>query len=121
MRPWLSLSTRTWQTLSVFLWQDAVWRPLDPPYGGPYKVLSRTKTMQIAINARPVTVSTDRVKPAYIMVETDGCTVTARPPPEQTTQPAPQLSPPATQTTSSSRHIRIPARFNMLALFSARG
>ena len=27
----------------IFLWQDAVRRPLDPPYSGPYKVLARTK------------------------------------------------------------------------------
>jgi hypothetical protein len=44
----------------VFLRQDAVHRPLDPPYSGPYKVLARTKkTMRIAMNGRPVTVSTD--------------------------------------------------------------
>jgi hypothetical protein len=29
----------------VFLRQDAVRRPLDPPYSGPYKVLARTKKM----------------------------------------------------------------------------
>ena len=35
----------------VFLRQEAVLRPLDPPYSGPYKVLGRTrKTMRIAMN-----------------------------------------------------------------------
>ena len=101
----------------VFLRQDAVRRPLDPPYSGPYKVLARTKkTLRIAINGRPVTVSTDRVKPAYIMVETDGRTMTARAPPEQTSQPAPQPSapsPPAAVTTRSGRRVRLPARFNV--------
>jgi hypothetical protein len=76
----------------VFLRQNAVRRPLDPPYSGPYKVLARTnKTMRITINGRPVTVSTDRVKPAYIMVETNDRTVTTQAPPEQT---APQPSSP---------------------------
>jgi hypothetical protein len=97
----------------VFHRQDAVRRPLDPSYSGPYKVLARTKkTMRIAINGRPVTVSTDRVKPAYIMAETDDRTVTTRAPPEQTTQPAPKPKPPAMQITCSGRRVRFPARFN---------
>jgi hypothetical protein len=41
---------------------------------------SMKKTMRIAINGRPVTVSTDRIKPAFIMVETDSRTATARVP-----------------------------------------
>jgi hypothetical protein len=101
----------------IFLRQDAVRRPLDPPYSGPQKILSRTtKTLRIAINGRPVTVSTDRVKPAYTMVDPDGRTVTARTPPEQTLQPAPQPrapSPPTTQTTRSGRRVRFPARFKV--------
>jgi hypothetical protein len=88
----------------VFLRQDAVRRPLDPHYSGPYKVLGRTKkTLRISMHGRPVTVSTDRVKPAYIMVEPDDRTVTTRIPPEQTTHPAPQPSPPA-DTSASRRH-----------------
>ena len=65
----------------VFIRQDAVRRPLTRPYSGPYNALGRTmKTLRIAMNGRPVTVSTDRVKPAYIMVETDDRTVTTRAP-----------------------------------------
>jgi hypothetical protein len=48
--------------------------------------------MRIAINGRLVTVSTDRVKPAFITAETDGRTATAPEPLEQATQTAPQLS-----------------------------
>jgi cleavage and polyadenylation specificity factor subunit 1 len=85
------------------------------PYSGPYKVLAHTnKTMRININGRPVTVSTDRVKPAYIVVETNDCTVTTRAPPEQTAPPMPEpssLSLPATRTTCSSHQVRFPARF----------
>jgi len=101
----------------VFHGQDAVRRPLDPPYSDPYKVLARTKkTLRIAINGRTVTVSTDRVKPAYIMKETDGHTVTARAPPEQTSQPTPQLSttsPPATVNICSGRRVRLPPRYDV--------
>jgi hypothetical protein len=38
------------------------------------------KTMRIAINGRPVTVSTERVKPAFIMAQTDSRTATSRAP-----------------------------------------
>jgi hypothetical protein len=100
-------------SIHVFLRQHAVRRPLDPPHSDPYKLLGRTKkTMRIAINGRLVTVSTDRVKPAYIMAETDDRTVSTRAPPEQTSQPAPQPNPPATQNTRSGRRVRFPARFN---------
>ena len=100
-----------------FLRQDAVRRSLEPPYRCPYKVLGRTrKTMWIAINGLPVTVSTDSDKPAFITAETVGRIPTARAPPEQAKQTAPQSStqdPAATQTTCSGRRVRIPARFNV--------
>ena len=105
------------ESTHVFLRQGAVRRPLEPPYSGPYKVLARTKkTMRIAINGRPVTVSTDRVKPAFIMAETDSRTETTPAIPEQATTTAPQSctrDPAATQTTRSGRRVRFPARFNV--------
>jgi hypothetical protein len=53
----------------VFLLQDAMRRALEPPYSGPYHVLSRRdKMLQLLVCRRPVTVSTDRVKPAYILM-----------------------------------------------------
>ena len=67
----------------VFLRQDAVRRPQHPHYSDNYKILARTKkTLRIAINGRPVTVSTDRVMSAYIMMETDDRIVNAWSPPE---------------------------------------
>jgi cleavage and polyadenylation specificity factor subunit 1 len=52
----------------VFLRQDTKRRALEPPYSGPYNVLSRReKTLQHLLRGRPVTVSTDRVKPAYTL------------------------------------------------------
>jgi hypothetical protein len=54
----------------AFLRQDAPRRALEPPYSGPYRVLSRkNKTLQLMVRGRPVTVSTDRVKPAYMLSE----------------------------------------------------
>ena len=76
-------------TTHVFLRQDAVRRPLDPPYSGPYKDLDRIKkTLLIAMNGQ-VTVSTDSVNPAYILMQTDESTVDTWAPPEHTTQLAP--------------------------------
>ncbi|KMQ86388.1 gag-pol polyprotein [Lasius niger] len=52
----------------VFLRTDAVRRPLQPPYKGPYPVLSRHgKVFKILINGKPNTVSVDRLKPAFLL------------------------------------------------------
>jgi hypothetical protein len=52
----------------VFLRQDATRRSLEPPYSGPHRVIARTdKTFKIVVRGREITVSTDRVKPAYIL------------------------------------------------------
>ena len=54
------LSTAT----HVFVRRDAVRKPLQPPYDGPYLVLKRTdKHFTVS---RHDTVSVDRLKPAYL-------------------------------------------------------
>lgn len=54
----------------VFLRDDTVRKPLSPPYAGPYRVISRReKTLEIQMERRIVTVSMDRVKPAYILAQ----------------------------------------------------
>ena len=54
----------------VFLRVDAVKRPLVPPYEGPFQVLSRTpKTFVILKRGKPVTVTIDRLKPAFFLPE----------------------------------------------------
>lgn len=54
-------------TSHVLLRDDTVRRPLQPPYTGPYRVLSRNnKLITIDITGRQSTVSIDRVKPAYL-------------------------------------------------------
>ncbi|EFN67616.1 hypothetical protein EAG_00467, partial [Camponotus floridanus] len=46
---------------------------LQPPYNGPYEVISRTaKTFVVRIQGKDVTVSIDRLKPAYILAADDG-------------------------------------------------
>ena len=51
----------------VFLRVDAVRRPLTAPYDGPFLVLDKTpETFKILKNNKPVIVSIDRVKPAFV-------------------------------------------------------
>ena len=51
----------------VFLREGGVRAALQPPYQGPYEVLARNdKTFTIKVRNQPVTVTIDRVKPAYL-------------------------------------------------------
>jgi cleavage and polyadenylation specificity factor subunit 1 len=94
----------------VFLRQDATRRDLELPYSDPYQVLwRREKTLQPFVRGKPVTVSADRVKPAYVLNEADCGSTIFNPLASATPDIAP---PPATQTARSGRRIRFPARFN---------
>lgn len=53
----------------VLLRDDAVRKPLQPPYTGPYKVIERAsdkKTVVIDYKGKPMVVTMDRVKPMYL-------------------------------------------------------
>lgn len=51
----------------VFVRNDAVKRPLQAPYDGPYRVLRRTpKTFTLMIRGRSCTINKDRLKPAFL-------------------------------------------------------
>jgi hypothetical protein len=51
----------------VFVRVDAVKKPLQPPYDGPYRVLSTSdKYFKVLVRGKPNTISVDRLKPAYI-------------------------------------------------------
>ncbi|CAG9137730.1 unnamed protein product [Plutella xylostella] len=54
----------------VFIRVDAVRKPLQPPYDGPYRVLKRgSKVYKIQLPNRYINISIDRLKPAYILNE----------------------------------------------------
>ncbi|XP_055536533.1 uncharacterized protein LOC129725102 [Wyeomyia smithii] len=51
----------------VFIRVDAVKKPLQQPFEGPYKVIARNeKCFDILISGKKVTVSINRIKPAHI-------------------------------------------------------
>lgn len=59
----------------VLLRVDRVRRSLEPPYTGPYRIISRSdsaKTLLLDIKGKPNTVSIDRVKPAYLLADDSG-------------------------------------------------
>lgn len=56
----------------AFLRDDAVRRPLQQPYTGPYKILERSaKTITLDVRGKEHEVSIDRVKPAHLEPESD--------------------------------------------------
>jgi cleavage and polyadenylation specificity factor subunit 1 len=96
----------------VFLRQDSVRRALDPPYSGPHKIIARTdKTLTLSVRGRQVTVSTYRVKPAYILEETqhDTGSPPAQPSSASTKPVATPIQPP--RTTHSRPAVHFPDRF----------
>ena len=108
----------------VFIRQDAVRKPLEPPYRGPFPVLNRTdKFFSIDIDGRHDNVSIDRLKPAYL--ESDSTFSSAvsdpKPPvkassslptgPRSSTPPASVVTSPEPRRTRSGRHVRWPARY----------
>ena len=62
----------------VYLCTDAVRKPLQPPYSGPYKVLHRSaKYFRLDINGKATEVSIDRLKPAYSLSSHSATAVSA--------------------------------------------
>ena len=74
---------------------DAVCRPLQPPYNGPYPVVKKTdKYFIININGRTDTVSIDHLKPAHLDLDD--------------MYPTTQTAPPTSQSTRSGRRVHFP-------------
>ena len=125
----------------VFIRDDTVRKPLQPPYKGPYPVVRRTdKFFVVDQRGKHDTVSIDRLKPAYLEPQRD-----PTPQPPSTTHPAstlrvdtPPTEPPATppsdssptfsppprpapevRRTRSGRRVHWPARYVQYVVFSA--
>ncbi|XP_063370708.1 uncharacterized protein LOC134659031 [Cydia amplana] len=70
----------------VLLRDDACHPPLQPAYTGPYEVLEKSdKVFKLRVNGKSVTVSIDRIKPAYILADEPIVPVTVPP-----VQPSPE-------------------------------
>jgi hypothetical protein len=103
--------TKTSIPTHVFLRQDATRLALEPPYSGSYQVISRKeKILRLFVRGKPITVPTDRVKPAYNTSNPAAKTTPTISPP--TTPPATSSPHPSTRTTHSGRHVHFPTRFN---------
>lgn len=105
----------------VFIRHDAVRKPLQPPYDGPYKVLDRaSKYFTVEVKGRRDTISVDRLKPACLDGTIDS-SATESPRPQAATPPPPLPSnlldtAPPVRTTRSGRHVHWPAHLADFAL-----
>jgi cleavage and polyadenylation specificity factor subunit 1 len=89
----------------VFLRQETARRALQPPYSGPQKVIARTdKTFKIVVRGRQVTLSIDRLKPAYTLEEELHGN-------KNTRQPVPSILASPHRITRSGRRVHFPDRF----------
>eukprot|EP00794_Sanderia_malayensis_P013557 gene13557-biopygen10822 len=108
------------QCTHVFVRHDAVRKPLQAPYDGPFKVISRQdKHFTLDVKDKPQTISLDRLKPAHL--EPD---ILLAPPQTSVTRPqsspasdistTPQDTQPLAsqpRTTRSGRHVHFPSRY----------
>lgn len=93
------------RTSHVFVRTDAVRKPLEQPYKGPFKVIARSdKSFTIDFGGRQDTVSLDRLKPAFIFGQPD-CSPKDEVPAVVTTTPE------LPTTTRSGRRVRFVDRF----------
>ncbi|XP_035220124.1 uncharacterized protein LOC118193184 [Stegodyphus dumicola] len=101
----------------VFLRVDRVKKPLEPPYEGPFLVLQRTpKYFLLSIKNKQVSISVDRLKPAYVLQPNELLSPTSKSdhtsvPSKQTSVPSQQLEQPK-KLTRCGRQVKLPVRFN---------
>nr|XP_049707189.1 uncharacterized protein LOC126056846 [Helicoverpa armigera] len=103
----------------VLLSDDAVRKPLQQPYKGPYKVIERNeKYFTVQLPGRSSTISIDRLKPAYTLnIDEYNPPAPAPAPPASdvatSRSPSPSTSNDATATrrTRSGRAVKLPVRF----------
>jgi hypothetical protein len=111
----------------VFLRHDGPKSPLQKPYDGPFKVIKRSeKTFVINVRGRDVTVTIERLKPAFIVsddLQTDDEPQQFQQPeyivvPTPTNQGSPTVKLPTEPneqllTTRSGRRVRFPDRLQV--------
>lgn len=91
----------------VFLRTDSVKPPLTPPYTGPHKVITRNdKTFVLEINGKNITVSIDRIKPAFILCDSPAPIPIVQP--DSTEELNAQIKQPV--ITRSGRHVHFPQK-----------
>ncbi len=96
----------------VFIRHDAVRKPLQHPYDGPFKVIKRgDKHFTVDVNGRHDTVSLDRLKPAHMDFSASSTPElsTPDPSPSSVTVSPPQGDPPV-RVTRSGRRVHWPDR-----------
>ncbi|XP_063835245.1 uncharacterized protein LOC135084399 [Ostrinia nubilalis] len=105
------LSTAT----HVFLRDDTVRRPLQPPYTGPHPIIERShdgKSLTINIKGKKSNVSIDRVKPAYTDSTTENLydsqpkAIETLPPAPPQPEPTADSSEKRSYTTRAGRHVK---------------
>ena len=99
------LSDELLRCTHVFVRHDAIRKPLQSPYDGPYKILNRTdKHFTLQLQDRTDMVSLDRLKPAYIDGTIDSISPTRTIPTTLETISTPST---VSSPTSSPRHLTV--------------
>ena len=99
----------------VFVRHDAVKKPLQQPYNGPYKVLKRdTKHFTLDVKSKHSVISVDRLKPAHMEDLPPVPEIT-----DATTSPAPLMSNPSYRVTRSGRHVHWPKKLATCAFIAS--
>ena len=93
----------------VFIWHDAVKKPLQQPYDSPFKVRKRgDKHFTLLVKGKDSVVSIDRLKLAHLDEQVDDVLTTPQPFDESVTLP--QAASPPPQVTRSGHHAHWPKK-----------
>ena len=98
----------------VFVRKDALRKSLQPPYDGPFQVVSRSsKYFTVHVNGHDQTISLDRLKPAHIDHPSSTDAATTVPTPQQVSPSEPvHDADTSTRITRSGRHVHWPDRLS---------
>ena len=96
----------------VFVRRGITTKSLQPTYEGPFPVMKRSdKTFDVIMNDRNVTMSIDRLKPAYVIAEEENAAQPIEPTPNQHQQRTQtENAAPETPRIRTKRNVRFPNR-----------